>query len=228
LEDWLMFCPRSGVKNRIEANFCLSCGAQLALSPPQMPSAVATTVNSGSSAGGTVKHDYRLGRIGGAILVFLGISGGFALAEAASLIQALPNAVNIALLAAFGVATYQRRKAAVPLGWAYLALLVLMTVLHGFIPLELLQCFGLAGFMFFLRGQRLRGDNDSSELAEVLLLTLVFIGVGFVAGKFEAATAQPSSRCISREVLAQFPQPLKNGETFEQYLKRTEGIEVCP
>jgi hypothetical protein len=97
---------------------------------------------------------YRLGKTVGIVLTLAGV-GGVLMLLTGQLTPSnpLPNAVNIALLTLFGIATLLKRPAAAPLGWAYLALLVLMMVAHGFIPLEILQCVALAVFLFYLRSR---------------------------------------------------------------------------
>lgn len=112
--------------------------------PPTIPSAGPQQTG---SAHGPVK-------VVGAIICGFGIVGGItAVAAARDTQQAFANVGNMALFTAFGLATYRGKRAAIPLGWAYLALLGLMTVVHGLIPLEIFQCLALIGFLFYLRNQ---------------------------------------------------------------------------
>lgn len=98
---------------------------------------------------------YGFGKTIGLLLTLAGI-GGFLMLGTGQLTpeNPLPNLINVSLLTAFGVATFRRRPAAIWLGWAYLALLVLMTVAHGFTPLEIAQCLAFVWFVLHLRKQR--------------------------------------------------------------------------
>lgn len=148
-----MFCPQCGQSNVAGGRFCVQCG--IALAAPAAPRGERRPSDAEVSA---FLEDHRR-TYGTANLIGLLVT----LLAALGLWQSItnpggsgvrwPNVVSMLLLGAFGLAVVGRKRAAIPLGWTYFSLLILMTVAHGFIPLELAQVLALLWFMFYLRGR---------------------------------------------------------------------------
>ncbi len=129
---------------------------------------------------GDTATDDRPGRLKalGAVVCAIGVFGAIGLmATASTRLQTLANVANLALLIAFGLATYQGRRAAIPLGWTYVALFSAMTVAHGFVPLEILQWVALIGFVLYLQRQRLGVNERHTKGSSVLIGTAVAVAI---------------------------------------------------
>jgi hypothetical protein len=95
------------------------------------------------------ERPYTVASVGGVVIVGIGALGIIASLVAGS----VANLLNMALFTAFGLAVLARHASAVVLGWSYLALLVFMTVMHGFIPLEIAQCALVLALVVYVRGR---------------------------------------------------------------------------
>jgi hypothetical protein len=92
---------------------------------------------------------YFVGTSAGVFIVGLGALGVIASLVAGS----VANVLNMALFIAFGVAVLARHRSAIVFGLAYLSLLAFMTVMHGFIPLEIAQCALVLALVLYVRAR---------------------------------------------------------------------------
>lgn len=148
-----MFCSQCGQQNAPGAKFCFRCGTALvaAVTSTSQPAATANEI------GRYLEREDRAYGTANAIGVLLcltalvGLSRTLGSANASDGLNPMPNVINMTLLGAFGLAVVRQKRAAIGLGWTYLALLTLMTLAHGLIPLEIAQVLALVWFMFHLR-----------------------------------------------------------------------------